>query len=147
LPIMLEGARAHAWVNDVLMYFLDEHAYQPDVVDRPGNTWMWIAGDGRADILIRSEWPIDHLHVTAESPIRTVLTMSLGAGAAAVSLQPGQQTTFDVAASGVRDEHSYAYLLSSRSTEGFTEHLRNPASDDKRNLGAKFRFTAIPKPQ
>ena len=48
-------------------------------------------------------------------------------------------------ASGVRDFSSYAYLLSARSTEGFTEHLRNPESKDSRNLGVLMRFTAVPK--
>jgi hypothetical protein len=50
-----------------------------------------------------------------------------------------------VPASGVHDLRSYAYLLTARSTEGFTEHLRNPASNDYRNLGVQMRFTAVPK--
>jgi len=44
----------------------------------------------------------------------------------------------------VRDLSGYAYLLSARSTEGFTEHLRDPESKDYRNLGVLMRFTAIP---
>src|SRR5262249_36729850 len=72
LPIMLEGARAHAWFSDVLMYFLDEHAYSPETIDGEGTRGVWIAGDGRADILVRCEWPIDRLVVTVSSPIRTV---------------------------------------------------------------------------
>lgn len=144
LPIMLEGARAHSWYSDVLLYFIDEHAYQPEVVDREGHQGVWIAGDGRADILMRSEWPIDHLRMTAESPVRTVFIVSAGGRASRIALVPGQPATFDVPASGVRDLRSYAYLLSAQSTEGFTEHLRNPASEDKRNLGVLVRFTAIP---
>ncbi len=144
LPIMLEGARAHSWYSDVLLYFLDEHVYQPEVVDREGHQGVWIAGDGRADILMRSEWPIDHLRMTVESPVRTVFIVSAGGRASRIALVPGQPATFDVPVSGVRDLRSYAYLLSAQSTEGFTEHLRNPASEDKRNLGVLMRFTAIP---
>jgi hypothetical protein len=145
LPIMLEGARAHAWFSDVLMYFLDEHAYTPETIDGEGNEGVWIAGDGRADILVRCEWPIDRLVVTASSPLRTVFVVSMGSTEVRVPLEPNTSKTFDVPASGVRDLNSHAYLLSARSTEGFTEHLRNPASNDLRNLGVLMRFKAIPK--
>jgi hypothetical protein len=61
-----------------------------------------------------------------------------------VPLGPDKPITFDLPTSGVHDFTSYAYLLSARSTEGFTEHLRNPESKDYRNLGVLMRFTAIP---
>jgi len=145
LPIMLEVTRAHIWFSDVLLYLLDEHAYRPEKIDAAGHEGLWIAGDGRADILVRSEWPIDRLRVTAYSPIRTIVSMSMGSGEAMVALEPEKPAAFDVPASGVRDEHSYAYLLSARSTEGFVPHLRDPSSSDSRNLGAMLRFTAVPK--
>ena len=144
LPIMLEGGRAHAWYNDVLLYFLDEHVYPPEAIDAEGHKGIWIAGDGRTDILMRSDWPIRVLRVTASSPIPTTVTMSAGAGQVTVPLQPGKPSAFDVPASGVRDEHSFAYLISARSSEGFTPRLRDPSSDDPRNLGALLRFTAVP---
>ena len=145
LPVMLEGIRAHAWFSDVLLYFLDEHAYYPETIDAEGHKGIWIAGDGRADILMRSEWPIGHLTVTAQSPIPTVFSISIGAAQSTVALAPGKPATFDVPVSGIRDQHSYAYLMSARSTEGFTEHLRNPESTDNRNLGVLLRFTAVPE--
>jgi hypothetical protein len=145
LPIMLEGVRAHAWFSDVLMYFLDEHAYSPETIDSEGHQGVWIAGDGRADILVRCEWPIDHLAMTAQSRIPTTFTVSMGAAASTVQLQPGKPVTFDVAAAGVRDLRSYAYLLSARSSGGFIPHLQDPATDDRRNLGVLIRFTPIPK--
>ncbi len=145
LPIMLiEGPRAHSWFNDVLLYFLDEHAYPPETIDPAGHTGVWIAGDGRADIIMRSDWKIDHLRMTIESRVPTVFIVSAGAGEKRVPLAPDQPVTFDLPTSGVHDFTSYAYLLSARSTEGFTEHLRNPESKDYRNLGVLMRFTAIP---
>jgi hypothetical protein len=145
LPIMLiEGPRAHSWFNDVLLYFLDEHAYPPETIDGAGRTGVWIAGDGRADIIMRSDWRIDHLRMTIESRVPTVFIASAGAGEKRVPLAPDQPVTFDLPTSGVHDFSSYAYLLSARSTEGFTEHLRNPESTDNRNLGVLMRFTAIP---
>jgi hypothetical protein len=144
LPIMLEGPRAHEWFSDVLLYFLDEHAYFPEQVDAHHRKGIWIAGDGRADILVRCEWPIDHLQITAESPIPTTFIVSMGAGESRVTLVPGKPATFDVKASGVRDQRSYAYLLSARSTEAFTPRLHDAASNDFRNLGVLMRFTAVP---
>ena len=145
LPIVLiEGPRAHSWFNGVLLYFLDEHAYPPEVIDPAGHTGVWIAGDGRADMVMRSDWPIGRLQMTVESRVPTTFVVSAGSTQTRIPLQPDKPVTFDVPASGVRDLSSYAYLLSARSTEGFTEHLRNPASKDDRNLGVLMRFTAIP---
>ena len=39
---------------------------------------VWVAGDGRADIIMRSDWPIDHLRMTVESPMPTVFIVSAG---------------------------------------------------------------------
>ncbi len=145
LPIALvAGPRAHSWFNDVLLYFLDEHAYPPEVIDGAGHAGVWVAGDGRADIIMRSDWRIDHLVMTVESRVPTVFIVSAGASRMTVPLTPDKPVTFDLPTSGVRDFTSYAYLLSARSTEGFTEHLRNPESTDYRNLGVLMRFTAVP---
>jgi hypothetical protein len=53
---------------------LDQHAYTPEPEG------MWIAGTGRAEILVRSVFPVHHFRVTAASPIRTTFTVSAGAG-------------------------------------------------------------------
>ena len=106
---------------------------------------MWIAGDGRADVIVRSENPIHHLAVTAESPIGTILTISAGAGASKIPIVPGKSIAFDVPASGVRGLNSYAYLLSAQSSEGFTPHLQDPRSGDNRNLGVLINFRATDK--
>ena len=144
LPIMLEGVRAHSWFNGVLMYFLDEHAYNPETVDAQGHQGVWIAGGGRADILVRCDWPIDHLEMTAESREPTVFTVSMGGAETEARLEPDKPRSFNVPAAGVRDLRSYAYLLRAQSTGGFTPHLQDPAVDDKRNLGVLIRFTAVP---
>lgn len=143
LPIMLEGVRAHSWFHDVLLYFLDEHAYNPEPPDDKGETYLWIAGDGRADILMRCEWPIDHLTITADSPITTTFIVSAGASQSTVPIARGKPVTFDVATTGVRDYRSYAYLISARSTEGFSPRLFDPTSTDARNLGVRITFTPV----
>ena len=96
------------------------------------------------DIIMRSDWPIDHLRMTVRSHVPTVFSVSAGGATVRVPLTPEKPVTVDVPASGVRDFSSYAYLLSARSSEGFTEHLRDPQSKDLRNLGALITFTAVP---
>jgi hypothetical protein len=145
LPIMLEGVRAHSWYGNVLMYFLDEHAHNPEKIDEAGDQGVWISGDGRADILTRSDWPVDHLAVTAESPVPTTLIMSMGAAEVSVRLEARKPQSFNLPASGVRDLNSYAYMLNARSTEGFTPHLLDPSNPDPRNLGVRLQFVAVPK--
>lgn len=145
LPVMLLGERAHSWVSDVLLYFLDEHSYTPEVVDEMGHRGVWIAGDGRADILVRCEWEIDHLEIVASSRVPTVFTVSMGDAEQSVRLQPNQPARVNVRAAGIRDLRSYAYLLQARSSEGFVPHLLDPTTNDKRNLGVLIQFTAVPK--
>jgi hypothetical protein len=121
----------------VLLYFLDQNAWPPE----PNG--MWVSGSGRADVIVRSAWPIERLQVEAESPIHTVLTVSLGAEPVRVVIEPKRVYTFDVVASGVRGFGDYNYLLTTHSTEGFVPHLLEPANMDYRNLGAQIRFRAV----
>jgi hypothetical protein len=145
LPIMLEGGRAHAWFGNVLIYFLDEHSHTPEKIDPQGHEGIWIAGDGRAEMLVRSDWPVDHLTITADSTVPTTFIVSMGGPTVSLRLAPHKPVTFDVPASGVRDLNSNAYMLSAQSTEGFTPHLADPANADRRNLGVMIRFVAVPK--
>jgi hypothetical protein len=125
----------------VLLYFLDQNAWPPEPEG------MWTSGAGRADIIVRTVDPVDHFLVEAESPIPTVLTVRVGAKPVSVTIVPGKPVTFDVPASGVRGRSGYAYLMSTRSTEGFVPHLRDPHSADYRNLGAQLRFRPVSAPR
>jgi hypothetical protein len=148
LPVALDVSRAHVLYSHdpvVLLYFLDTHSYIPESTAIEPKA-VWISGSGRSDIIVRTERPLDHLKMTAQSPIRTVFTVSAGGSASTIPIVPGQIASFDVPASGVRGLKSYAYLLSVRSSEAFTPHLAVPTSDDKRNLGVMIRFTAVLAP-
>ena len=150
LPVMLAGptrARIPYGHNPtMLLYFLDQNSFPPEP---PG---MWVAGGRRTDIVVHTNDRLDHLAVEAESPISTVLTVSMGAESVVVPLIPGKIATFNVPARGVLYERyvrSYAYLLSATSSEGFVPVLRDPTAParDYRNLGALLRFAAIPSTQ
>ncbi|MES1256727.1 MAG: hypothetical protein ABUS56_14015, partial [Acidobacteriota bacterium] len=78
LPMALSSSPIRARIpyrNDPLMllYFLDQNASPPEPAG------MWVTGGRRADVIVRTEDPMDHLAVSAESPIPTVLTVSVGA--------------------------------------------------------------------
>ena len=141
LPVRLaQPTRAHIpYRNDPLMllYFLDAHAFPPE----PDG--MWVAGGGRADIIVRTVQRLDRFTMTASSPIPTRFTVSAGADARVVALTPQKPVTFDVPASGVKGFRSWAYLMSAQSSDGFIPRLRDPASHDNRNLGVQVTFQAI----
>jgi hypothetical protein len=150
LPVMLAGpTRARIpYGHDptMLLYFLDQNSFPPEP---PG---MWVAGGRRTDIVVHVNDPIDHLAVEAESPISTVLTVSMGREPVVVALVPGKIARFNLPARGVLYERyvrSYAYLLSATSSGGFVPALRDPTAParDYRNLGALMRFTAVPAGQ
>jgi hypothetical protein len=150
LPVMLAGpTRARIpYGHDptMLLYFLDQNAFPPEPAG------MWVAGGRRADLIVHTNDRLDHIGVEAESPIATVLTVSIGADPVVVTLAPGKPAFFNVPARGVLYERyvrSYAYLLSASSSQGFVPALRDPhaAARDYRNLGAMMRFSAVPAPQ
>lgn len=151
LPVRLaQPLRAPIQYRDdpgVKLYFLDENAWPPEPTGmNPDGTRIfsiWISGSGRADIIVRSAWPVDHLEMEVESEITTVLTAAAGADAVTRTIVPKQVQKFDLKTSGVRGFGDYDYLLSVRSTGGFIPHLMNTNNGDYRNLSAQIRFRSI----
>jgi hypothetical protein len=141
LPMRLaQPSRGHVQYRTdpgVLLYFLDQNAWPPE----PNG--MWISGGGRAEVIVRTPWPIDRIEVEAESPIHTILTMSLGREPVTLRIEPGKVQTFEVRAAGVRGFGDFNYLLEARSSEGFVPHLLEPQNMDYRNLGVQVRFRPV----
>ena len=124
----------------MLLYFLDQNAWPPEP---PG---MWVSGSGWADIVVRTVDPIDHLVVEAESPIRTVLSVSIGAEEVRVPLEPRRVVTFDVqAGASVHGRNGHAYVLTVESSEAFVPATLDQRSSDYRHLGALMRFRPVPR--
>lgn len=131
----------------VLLYFLDQNAWPPELTgigpDGRNIHSMWVSGSGRAEVIVRTPWPIGHIEVEAESPITTTLTVALGSVPVTLELQPKKIHSFAVKATGVRGFGDYNYLLTTHSTGGFIPHLMDPANMDYRNLGAQLRFRPV----
>jgi hypothetical protein len=141
LPVRLaQPLRGHVQYRTdpgVLLYHLDQNSWPPE----PNG--MWISGSGRSDIIVRAAFPIQYMEFEAESPVSTVITITLGSTPVRVTLEPRKVASFDVPAAGVRGFGDYNYLLTTHSTEGFVPHLLEPANMDYRNLGAQLRFRPV----
>lgn len=121
----------------VLLYHLDQNSWPPE----PNG--MWISGSGRSEIIVRAAFPIQYMQFEAESPVPTIITISLGSTPVRVALQPRKIAYFNVPASGRRGFGDFNYLMVAQSTEGFVPHLLEPANLDYRNLGAQLRFRPV----
>jgi hypothetical protein len=122
----------------VLLYFLDQHAYPPE----PDG--MWIAGDGRAEVIVRTDVPIDHLAVSLHTSIDTVFSVSAGGETRTIAMKARTPVTFDLKVSGVQGlRTNWYYLLKAQSTNGFIPRLQDPNLHDDRNLGVQMKFTAV----
>lgn len=140
LPVRLRPMRARLDYGNprMLLYLLDEHAYNP------GPDGIWIAGDARADLLVRSDVQGD-VRVRLHSPIANEVTVSAGRGSVEVSLEPGVPTEVRVPAKWVQARlGSAACLLSVRTSDGFVPRLTEPASSDSRFLGVLINFDVVP---
>jgi hypothetical protein len=142
LPVMLDTAiRGRVRYGQdpwMFLYFLDKHAYPPEPEG------MWIGGGGRADIIVRTVDPVSRLRVSAFSPIQTVLTISAGAETVSVPIVPRTRVTFDLPTAGsVRGASGWSFVLSARSSEGFTPRLQDPNLKDDRNLGVQLQLQAL----
>ncbi|HYM24132.1 MAG TPA: hypothetical protein VEU08_13025, partial [Vicinamibacterales bacterium] len=130
LPIDLDRARSRVPYGPMYLYFLDEHAYPPELAGDDPQPGVWVGGAGRADIIVRSDHPLDHFAMTAEAPIRTTLTVSAGSTVRTIVIERGKRISFDVPVSDVRELYGYACLLRAQSSGGFIPHLLDGKSDD-----------------
>ena len=141
LPIALDQPRARVLYGNsprVQLYFLDHNASLPEP---PG---IWIHGDRRSDIIVRHSYALETITVTAESPVRTELSIDIGGRNGRISLEPGVPGSVTIQPRGVNSRNSWAYLMQVRSEGGFVPKLRESDSEDGRYLSAAISLTATP---
>jgi len=146
LPVQLDQRRTRIAYGDeppLLLYYLDNNAWRPE---EPG---IWVAGDARADIIIRTDPPVAGLEVSVQSPIENVATISLDGSTYHLDLKPNEIKTLDVPVTGVLARKVQNFVLTVETQAGFVPTLHDSESDDKRFLGVliglKKRYDTTPK--
>lgn len=151
LPLMLaqppRGRVLYRNKEEAFLYFLDGNAFPPEPVGtRPdGSTifGMWVTADGRADVIVRTDFSYRAVEFEADSPIATELRVSLGGPATTVRLEPGKTATFTVPADVTGGWRDYSSVMQAQTSAGFVPRLNDPKSTDGRHLGANLRFTPV----
>ena len=133
LPIQLEQERAriaYGGEPGFLFDYLDDNAFRPE---EPG---FWVAGEARADIVVRTTRPVNTLEVTLRSPIANSVTVTVDSATRGAELQRNKPITLRFPVTGVYARGSQSFVLTVETEEGFVPTLRNPRSRDRRHLGA-----------
>ena len=141
LPIMLDTPRARVIYGEhptMQLYFLDHNASLPEP---PG---IWIYGQRRADIIVRTPMELETITVTARSRVATELVVDIGGSDERISLEPDIPESITIRPGGIYSRRSWASLMRITSSDGFVPRLVNPGSDDGRFLGAAISLTAVP---
>ena len=141
LPVNLEKDRCRLPIGTsgaLRVYLLDENGFAPE------GDWMWTAGRGRADILVRSARPLSSLRVTVWSLVANRVTLSYAGHSATVDLKPqGSTSVVFPSSGGVYSQGGWGEVLSVTADSGFVPMNTIPGSTDVRFLGAKIQLEAV----
>ena len=140
LPAMLRASRCgipYGRDGQFQLCYLDENVHPPEAGG------LWIAGEARADIIIRSSDPIDQLSVSLRAPIANVARVRSGGEGHVIEMQPGVPAEVRLEPFGLRARYAYAYLISVEVDRGFVPRLVTPGSGDSRFLGAQINLNAV----
>jgi hypothetical protein len=141
LPIRLDAPRARIVYGEnptMQLYFLDHNASLPEP---PG---IWIYGNRRADIIVRTPMELETITVTARSAVATMVSVEIGSGEGQIALEPDVSGAVTVRPGGIYSRKSWAYLMQVTTSDGFVPRLTEPGSNDGRFLGAAISLTAVP---
>ena len=133
LPIALDRSRHRiAYRSDpqLLLSLLDRN------VHRSGERDLWVAGNNRTDIVVRSGQCLSSMAVTLRSPVANRVAVHFGGDEAVAHLMPGVETRVSLSPSGTHVRGRWVYLLSVRTSAGFIPGLHTPGASDRRLLGA-----------
>jgi hypothetical protein len=147
-PVRLNPNRGRIpfWIHSfALMYYMDGNSYSPEPAGGvPGapTDGFWIAGDRTARIALRSGKPLMRVELTFQSRLKNTVTWEMNGRSGRVELAPDQKTTIQFSPElGVKLAHSYAYLLTMTTTDGFVPKEVDSGTTDDRNLGVFLKPT------
>ena len=141
LPVQLDQGRSRIRYGDdpqLLLYYLDDNAWRPE------EAGIWVAGESRADIIVRTYPPLARLEITLRSPIANVATVTVDGSTHQAELTPNKTETLRVPIEGVFARGAQSFVLTVETESGFVPHLRTAGSADSRFLGVLVGLEGIP---
>jgi hypothetical protein len=143
LPIKLDRWRidfAVAKNPDLVFFQIDENVYPPEPAG------VWVHGERRGDLLLRTRVRLAALRVTLSSPIPNTAVVSMEGRSTRVDLKPGAAVEVEMFSNGgVYAKGWFSYVLSVTPARGFVPMNNDAASSDNRFLGVLMRLQGIEK--
>jgi hypothetical protein len=141
LPIKLDRWRIDFTVAtnpDLVLFLIDENVYPPEPAG------VWVHGERRGDLLLRSRVPLSGIRVTLSSPIPNRVRVSMERRSVTVDLKPGEPVDVVMASQGgVHATGWFNRVLSVTPERGFVPMNTPGGSQDKRFLGVLLRLQGI----
>ncbi len=141
LPIKLDRWRINFPVGsdpELSLFLIDENVYPPEPAG------VWVHGERRGDLLLRSRVPLSGLRVTLSSPIPNRVRVAMERRSVTVDLSPGEPVDVQMASKGgVYATGWFNYLLSVKPEQGFVPMNTPGGSQDKRFLGVLLKLQGV----
>ena len=141
LPVQLDQGRSRIRYGDdpqLLLYYLDDNAWRPE------GAGIWVAGESRADIIVRTFPPLAELEITLRSPVANAATVTVDGSRLHTELTPNETMTLRVPIDGVFARGAQTFVLTVETESGFVPQLFRPGSRDGRFLGVQVGLEGIP---
>ena len=140
LPVQLDRGRSRIRYGDepqLLLYYLDDNAWRPE------EQGIWVAGESRADIVVRTNPPVAALVVSLRSPIANAVTVTLDGSTRQVELTPNRPVTLRIPIEGVYARGAQSFVMTVETDAGFVPQFRTAGSNDGRFLGVVVGLEGI----
>lgn len=143
LPINLDRLRCRLLVGKdptLSLFLIDENVYPPEPAG------IWVHGQRRGDIIIRTTAPLSGLRVSLSSPVPNTVWVSFEGRSTTVDLKPGEGVDVLMSSTGgVYADRGYGHVLSVKTTNGFVPMNTYIGSEDNRYLGVLMRLQGVEK--
>ena len=118
------------------LYLLDGNATRPEPAA------FWVAGGSTADIIVRTDVPLETIELRLRSRVDNVVTASIGGSAGRAELLADVPAVILLAPRGVYARQAWSYKLTIRTRSGFVPTLLSSESADARYLGVQVELRA-----
>jgi hypothetical protein len=123
----------------LILHYLDDNAWRPEAAG------IWIAGESRAEIVIRGNPPLSELTITLNSPISNTVTVIVDGNKHRTNMLPNIPVSIRLPVEGVYAAGAQNFMLSIETERGFIPQLRDMRSRDRRHLGVLLNMQGSSK--